>query len=96
MSENNGHTESWRERLDRVEASHVKLMTYHEVFVREQEKAWQREDKAWRRLRKRERERDEAYDRRFKEMGEALDARIARLVTAIGTFVGAKPQGGAQ
>jgi hypothetical protein len=98
VSESNGSGNpkpEWLERLERVEASHVKLMTDHEVWTRDQERLFER----WEREREADRaewkQRDEAYDKRFKEMGEALDARIAGLVSAMGAFV-AKRDGGTQ
>ena len=87
MSENQRTKES---RLDRAEARHVKLMAQHEVFwahhqesVAQQERNWARHDawvveqeRAWERERELRRERD-----------AALDARIDKLVSGIGTFI---------
>ena len=42
MSETNGHNSpkpEWLERLDRLDASHVKLMTDYELFVQGQQRA---------------------------------------------------------
>jgi len=87
MSEGNGiNAESWRERFDRLEASHVKLMTDHEVFVAEQEKAWARhekfaaeQEKAW--------ARHEKFMAAQEKRGAALDARIEKLVSGIGAYM---------
>jgi len=83
MSETNGQSES---RLDRLEASHIKLMTDHEVFwahhqefVAQQERAWARHD-AW------VAEQELAWERQ-KERDAALDARIEKLVSGIGSFI---------
>ena len=59
MSDTNGHNASpkpeWLERLDRLDASHVKLMTdfevawaKHEQFVEEQDREWERQQERWR------------------------------------------------
>ena len=53
MSETNGNEPEWLERLERVEASHVKLMTDHEVFVKEQERDWRQQRKRWRKAEQR-------------------------------------------
>lgn len=78
MSETNGHTPKpeWLERLERVEASHVKLMTDHEVFRREHDEFVRQYDA------ERVADREE-----WKARGEATDARIAQLVSAIGEFI---------
>ena len=93
MSESNGHGESLkdiRETLQAVTASHVKLMTDHALFVKEQERAWERHA-SW------VREQDERHaawvreqDVQSKARGERLDERIAELVSAKGTFIAAK------
>ena len=73
------------DRLDRLEASHVRLMTEHEEFVREhekfvaeQEREWERQQERWRQY---ELDRQEARVR-----GERLDDRIDKLVSGIGQF----------
>jgi hypothetical protein len=71
------------ERLERLETSHVRLMTEHEVLFREYEvfighhKEWLREYDA-----RCERDRDER-----REMGKDLDRRILELVSGIGEFL---------
>jgi predicted metal-dependent hydrolase len=83
MSETNGKSEDWRERLDRVTASHVQLMTDVEVFRREHAEHVRRHDEFERRYdAQREADRAEA-----KARGEAIDARIDKLVGAIGEFM---------
>ena len=89
MSETNGkpaEKPEWLERLDRLDASHVKLMTdcevawqRHEQFVRDQERAWERHEKFVA-------EQDRAWKEQ-KERGEALDKRIEDLVSGIGAFI---------
>ncbi len=83
MSETSGHGES---RLDRVEASHVKLMTEHALFIKEQEIAWQKNKESW--------DRHEAWLSEYKlkcqedrARGAALDERIDKLVGGIGDFI---------
>lgn len=83
MSETNGQGES---RLDRVEASHVKLMTDHALFVKEQELAWQKQRESW--------ERHEEFMREYnlkliddRARGAALDDRIDKLVSAVGELI---------
>jgi G:T-mismatch repair DNA endonuclease (very short patch repair protein) len=83
MGETNGQSES---RLDRLEASHIKLMTEHEVFwshhrefVAEQERAWARHE-AWLR----------DYDERCesdRQERKALENRMADLIIGIGEFI---------
>lgn len=75
------------ERFARLEASHVQLMTDHEVFLHEQEKAWERNRAAWERHEKwlaayeAQREKDRADARE-------LDARISRLVSVAASCSG--------
>jgi hypothetical protein len=90
MSETNGQGESrldrMQEQLERVQASHVKLMTDHEVawakhekFVEEQDREWERQKERWR-----------EYDlqrQEDRERGAELDDRIAKLVSGIGAFI---------
>jgi hypothetical protein len=74
---------STSERLERLETSHVRLMTEHEVLFREyevyigQHKEWLREYDA-----RCERDREER-----REMGKELDRRILELVSGIGQFL---------
>jgi hypothetical protein len=83
MSDTNGQNES---RLDRIEASHVKLMTDHALFVAEQDRAGERhqifvkeQDEHWRRY--------EAQRQEDRERGIALDKRIADLASGTGEFM---------
>lgn len=81
MSEGNGNTaESWRERLEMLEKSHVRLMTDHEIFQREQDEEWKRQRERWSQQEKRDAARDERMD--------VLTGRIDKLVSAIGALVG--------
>jgi hypothetical protein len=83
MSETNGNP---KDRLDRLEASHVRLMTEHELFVREHEKWVAEQDREWER--QQERWRQYEVDREAaKARGEELDRRIAELVSGIGEFI---------
>jgi hypothetical protein len=98
MSETNGQKPEWLERLERVEASHVKLMTDHELFVRQydidrEKDRIEQKERAAQYDADRERDRIEQKDR-----DRALDERIAVLVSAMGAVIGAKPpaEGGAQ
>ncbi len=74
------------ERFQRLEESHVRLMTQHEVFVQEQERSWQehkefvKEQDAWKR----------DYDARCesdRRERRELDKRIADLVSGIGEYI---------
>jgi hypothetical protein len=74
------------ERLDRLEASHVRLMTEHEVawakheaFVAQQDLEWERQQQRWQRY-----DADRAAER---ERAADLDRRIANLVSGIGEFI---------
>jgi predicted metal-dependent hydrolase len=83
MSETNGKSEDWRERLDRVTASHVQLMTDVEIFRREHAAHVRRHDEF-------ERQYDERREQDRKEQklrDEKIDARIDKLVSAIGEFM---------
>ena len=74
------------ERLDRLQASHLQLMTEHEVLFREYE-VFIAEHKEWLRAYDARCERDRE-DRR--EMGKELDnlgKRISDLVSGIGEFI---------
>lgn len=76
MADSNGYSNP---RLDRLEASHVKLMTDHAVFVAEHEKFVAEQEEHWRRYQI-QREED-------RQRGIALDKRIAELVSGIGEFI---------
>jgi len=76
---------SMAERLQRLEASHVQLMTDHELFVKqheefvaEQEREWERQKERWRQY--------DIQRQEDRERGIALDKRIADLVSGIGEF----------
>ena len=84
MSETNGQSD--QSKLDRIEASHVKLMTDYALFVAGQQRAWERheafvaeQDRAW----ERQKERDAVVDARM----EKIDARIEKLVSGMGAFI---------
>lgn len=89
MSETNGHGEhgeSFSERLKRLEESHVKLMTDHEVFVREHDKRiaerdidWERQQKLW--------EKHEVQHQEWLEADKALGKRIEELISGFGAFI---------
>ncbi len=74
------------ERLNALDASHVRLMTEHEVFVREQEKSWEENRKAWAEHRAWLKEYDArcAQDRLDRV---ALFKRIEDLVSGMGEFI---------
>jgi hypothetical protein len=61
-------------------------MTEHELFVKEQERAWERNQQSWDRhadwLRQYEAQRQEERER-----GAKLDERIDKLVGGIGEFI---------
>jgi hypothetical protein len=70
---------SLSERIQILQASHVKLMTdleifwqKHEVFVAEQDREWERQKERWRQA-----------DVRAKD----LDERIEKMVGGIGEFI---------
>jgi hypothetical protein len=90
MSETNGHNANpkpeWLERLDRLDASHVKLMTDFEVFVAEHEKFVLEQERAWERHEKWAVE-QERYREEQKDRDRVLDKRIAELVSGIGAFI---------
>jgi len=84
MSDTNGQND--QTRLDRLEASHVKLMTDYGLFVTAQEQAWARHEKfvaeqelAWKR--------QQEHWERQRERDKALDERIDKLVGGIGEFM---------
>jgi hypothetical protein len=98
VSETNGHNSpkpEWLDRLERVEASHVKLMTDHEVFMQDQHRSWERHQQ-W--ITEQER-RGEALDKRLDRMEaheERIDARIDKLVSGIGALAAIKLDGRAR
>jgi len=66
-------------------------MTGHEVFVKEQERAWQRQKESWDRHQEFMRE----YNLKLIEdrtRAAALDERIDKLVSAIGKMIRQNPQ----
>jgi hypothetical protein len=78
------------ERLAALEASHVKLMTEHEVEVRKNDKAWRRHRKWLKEYEAQRAAADARYERdRLEaiERGRELDKRIADLVSGIGEFM---------
>lgn len=74
------------ERLERLEESHVKLMTEHEVAWAQHEKFREQQDIEWDRQQKRwaQNELDRKAER---ERGADLDRRISDLVSAIGEYI---------
>jgi len=82
MSETNGS----EDRLDRLEASHVRLMTEHELFMKRHEAFVAEQDREWERQKERWREYD-AWREQDRARGAALDERIDKLVSGIGEFM---------
>jgi hypothetical protein len=81
------------ERLDQLEANHVRLMTEHEMEVRRNGKAWKRHRRFVREVEARRVADDArwaAYREEQKQREEALDARIEKLVSGIGAFIGTR------
>jgi len=80
----------FEETLRALEASHVKLMTDHELEVRKNERAWRRHRK-WLKEYEAQRAIDEARYQRDRqeatERGRELDKRISELVSGIGEFM---------
>jgi hypothetical protein len=78
------------ERFEALEASHVKLMTEHEVAVRANNRSWRRHRK-WLKEYEAQREKDRLARERDRleavERGRELDKRIADLVSGIGEFM---------
>ena len=79
-----------RDGFEMLEARHVRLMTEHEIFVKEhaarvaeQDREWERQKERWRQY---EIERREDRERE-RERGIELDKRIADLVSGIGEFI---------
>jgi hypothetical protein len=88
MSETNGNPkdEPTKDRLDRLEASHVRLMTDHEVFVKEHEKWVAEQEREW----ERQKERWAKYDERCEQdrlRRVELDERLDKLVSGIGELI---------
>jgi uncharacterized protein (DUF3084 family) len=77
---------SLAERLDRLEASHVQLMTDHEVFMKEHEAFVAQNEREWARHKEWLRDYDERCERDRQDRKE-LDKRISDLVSAIGEFL---------
>jgi len=82
-----------RERIERLEESHIKLMTERETEDRKNDRAWKRH----RRFMREHDARMAADDARWaehredqKQRGLALDQRIADLVSGIGAFIAAQ------
>jgi hypothetical protein len=78
-----------KERLDQIEASHVRLMTEHELEVRRNDKAWKRHRRWLREYREQlkvDEEKWRATDARFADLGD----RIEQLVSGIGAFIAAQ------
>jgi hypothetical protein len=74
------------ERLQQLEASHIRLMTQHEVFVLEQEAAWKRhqqfvaeQEQSWKQY--------QIWRQEEKQRGIEIDARIAKMISGIGEFI---------
>lgn len=94
MAEGNGNNSEGMtisERLGRLQASHAKLMTDHAVFwshrrerLAEQERAWVERKERW--------AREDRLWAQQRELNKELDARIDKLVSAIGPR---SPEGGA-
>ena len=79
-----------RERLDMLEASHVRLMTEHELEVRRNDKAWKHHRRFVREVeghRVADDARWAAYRAEQKDRDVNLDARIDKLVSGIGEFI---------
>jgi hypothetical protein len=78
------------ERLERLEASHIKLMTEHELAVKANDEAWEKNRIAWDKhfawLDRFEADRKKEQAQR-RESGEELDRRIAALVSAVGALI---------
>jgi chaperonin cofactor prefoldin len=90
MSDTNGANPKpeWLERLERVEASHIKVMTDFEVFAAEHAKFVKEQD-----------ERGRALDKRLDRMEaheERIDERIDKLVSGIGALAAIKLDGKAR
>ncbi len=85
-----GETNGSEDRLDRLEASHVRLMTEHELFMKRHEAFVEEQDREWERQKERWREYDARREQDRKESaarGAALDERIDKLVSGIGEFM---------
>jgi hypothetical protein len=94
MSETNGNPASeWRERFDRLEASHIRLMTDHEVFVAEQDREWERQKERWREY-EIDREAAKVRGAQIDAQLTALGERIDQLVSGFGEFLRRAANGG--
>jgi hypothetical protein len=71
-----------RERLEALEASHVRLMTDHELFLKEQELAWEKHQAFMAEHREFVAERDRAWQRQ-QERWVKIDERIDKLVSGL-------------
>ena len=91
MSEKNGGENlTFSERLALLEASHVRLMTEHEVFLKEHEKRVAEQDREWEREKERWKQRDLEYERdrkAWREADDVLGRRITDLVSGMGEFM---------
>jgi hypothetical protein len=77
---------SMTERIQALEASHIRLMTDHEVFLKEQEAAW-RKHEAFVAKQDLEWERDRERWKEARERGRELDERISKMIGGIGEFM---------
>jgi len=84
MNDTNG--QSNESRLDRLEASHVKLMTdceivwsQHREWMAEQEREWERQKERWK---QHDIDRAESAAR-----GKAIDERIDKLISVVGALM---------
>ena len=90
MSEANGKGESRLDRmeqiLDRLEASHVKLMTDHEVAWAQHEKFVAQQDLEWKEVKELAKQNELAHQR-FLAADAELAKRITDLVSGFGAFL---------
>jgi hypothetical protein len=86
MSETNGQNES---RLDRIEASHIKLMAEMDVLWTRHLEVVAEQDRKWEQHNAFVAEQDRASERQ-KERDKLLDERIEKLVSGIGAFIAEK------
>lgn len=86
MSETNGS----KDRLDRLEASHVRLMTEHELFVEEHETLVADQDREWERQKERWASTTPGANRTVRtarRAGRLWTSVSIRLVSGIGEFM---------
>jgi transposase-like protein len=93
MSETNGHDsrlDRMKEELERLHASHVRLMTDHELETKKNDRSWKRH-RRWLRTYEAQREADRLAE--VKRSVE-IDDRITRLISGMGAFMsqGKKPE----